>query len=158
MPAGLKGPLPLCDNQAILIEAQFVLKGSLGELEHLAEETSRFCHAHRLGENVIYELNLALEELFVNTLRHGGCEGMEPAAQIRLQRNAASLLIEFSDRGRPFDPTAVPPPNLAAPLEERQKGGLGLHFVRYFMRNLSYHRDGQWNRLTMRQPLSKEEQ
>jgi serine/threonine-protein kinase RsbW len=102
-------------------------------------------------------VNLALEELFVNTLRHGGCEGMETAAQIRLQLDEDSVLVEFSDRGRPFDPTAVPPPNLAAPPEERQKGGLGIHFVRYCMRDLTYHREGEWNRLSMRRPLRKEE-
>jgi anti-sigma regulatory factor (Ser/Thr protein kinase) len=83
---------------------------------------------------------------------------LDNAAQIRMQLGEDGVLVEFADRGRPFDPTSAPPPNLAAPLEERQNSGLGIHFVRYLMRDLVYHREGEWNRLSMRRPLSKEEQ
>ena len=146
----------MCHNQAIPAEAQFTLNGSLRELENLAEQTARFCREHALGDDVQYELNLVLEELFVNALRHGGCEGMEGASKITLRIGDDDVRVEFADRGAAFNPLTAPPPNMAAPLEERQNGGLGLHFVRHFMRDLQYRREGEWNRLTMRRSLTKD--
>jgi len=139
-------------NQAILTETEFVLDGRLGELEHLVAETTKFCGEHSLGEEVEFDLNLALEELFVNSLNHGGCAGMENAVQVRLQLLDRAVHLEFSDRGQPFNPLEVPEPDLDARLEDRPVGGLGLHLVRQIMRNVEYRRLGEWNRVTMQRP------
>lgn len=136
-------------NQAILYEADFFLNGNLRELERLAEEIGRFCAAHSLGDEVAFELNLVLEELFVNTVRHGGCEGLENSARVRL-RKAAGVEVEFRDRGGPFDPTRAEPAAIDAPLEERGAGGLGIHLVRQLMRDVEYRRVDEWNQITMR--------
>ena len=151
----------MCHNQAILAKAQIALDGALRELERLAAETARFCREHSLPSEVEFELTLALEELFVNAVRHGGCEGMDNAVRIRLQLTRRGVCVEFCDRGRPFDPAAAPAPDLAAPLAERLPGGLGIHLVRQIMRDFEYHREGEWNRLTMllniRRPIQPEE-
>jgi anti-sigma regulatory factor (Ser/Thr protein kinase) len=145
----LKAARAVCHNQAILYEADFFLNGNLRELERLTEEIGRFCAAHSLGEQVAFDLNLVLEELFVNTVRHGGCEGMDQAARVRLRRGEL-VEVEFSDRGRPFNPTLTAAPDLDAPLDERSGGGLGIHLVRQIMRDLEYSRVNEWNRLTMK--------
>ncbi len=139
-------------NQAILTETEFVLHGRLGELVRLAAETARFCREHSLGDEVEFDLNLVLEELFTNSVNHGGCAGMENAVQVRLQLLNNAVQAEFADRGRPFDPLTAPEPDLQAGLEERSVGGLGVHLVRQIMRDLEYRRAGGWNRLTMRRP------
>jgi anti-sigma regulatory factor (Ser/Thr protein kinase) len=99
---------------------------------------------------VALDLNLALEELFTNAVRHGGCEGMEEAVEVRLRAALDGVRVEFRDRGRPFDPAMVPAPDLRAPLETRRAGGLGIHLVRAIMRDIRYQRAGEWNRITMR--------
>ncbi len=96
---------------------------------------------HRLGEETAYDLNLALEELFVNALKHGGCEGMKDAVRIRMELSEGDVRMEFADQGRPFDPTAT----------ARRGDGLGLHLLRQVMRDIHYRREGPWNRVTMRQ-------
>ena len=92
--------------------------------------------------------------LFVNTVRHGGCEGVENAARVRLQAIPDGVAVEFADRGMPFDPTAAPAADVNAPLAERPSGGLGIHLVREIMRGLRYERAGEWNQLSMKRPLS----
>ena len=93
-------------------------------------------------------MNLALEELFTNALRHGGCEGMQQAVRIRLERDGDGVRVEFCDRGRPFDPAGAPPP------DPGRIGGLGIHLVRRIMRDFQYQRAGDWNRITMRRPYA----
>jgi len=139
-------------NQAILTETEFVLQGRLGELERLTAETAKFCREHSLGDEMEFDLNLVLEELFTNSVRHGGCAGMENAVLVRLQLLDHAVLVEFADRGTPFDPLTAPVPNIEATLEERGVGGLGVHLVRQIMRDLEYRRADGWNRLTMQRP------
>lgn len=136
-------------NQAILYEFEFYLNGNLRELERLTAEIERFCAAHALGDEVMFDLNLAIEELFVNSVRHGGCDGMENAARVRLRR-ARGVEVEYRDRGRPFNPTLADVPDIHAPLEERKDGGLGIHLVRQTMRELEYRRVDDWNEITMK--------
>jgi len=144
-------------NQAILSETEFELNGSLGEIGRLVEHVDRFCETAGLDGDAGFELNLVLEELFTNAVRHGGCQGMEKAVRIRLQplENRA-VAIEFHDRGVPFDPTAAPAPDLEAALEKRGGGGLGIHLVRQLVRDLRYRREEDWNHLTMRREAKHE--
>ncbi len=118
------------------------------ELARLAEELERFCRASSLDTEIQYDLNLALEELFINALRHGGCEGMEQAVKIRLESGTDEVRVEFCDRGQPFDPATAPPP------DPNRIGGLGIHLVRNIMQDFQYQRAGDWNRITMRRPYA----
>ena len=134
-------------NRAIPTELEFVLNGNLGELERVAAETERFCHERSLTSEVQFDLNLVLEELFINAVRHGGCEGMENAVHVRLEAADGDLRVEYRDRGKPFDPNTAPPPDLS------RIGGLGIHLVRNLMTDFHYERSGDWNRITMRRSL-----
>ena len=129
-----------------------VLHGRLGELQCLVAEIARFCREHSLGEEAEFELNLVLEELFTNSIRHGGCAGMENAVHVRLQLHNNGVHVEYSDRGMAFDPLSAPPPDLETRLEERPVGGLGIHLLRQIMREVAYRREGGWNRIAMRRP------
>ncbi len=140
-------------QSAVLSALEFTLDGNLHELGRLAEEVAWFCEENALGSEVEFDLNLAMEELFTNAVRHGGCEGMKDAVRVRLARLDDSVDAEFADCGREFDPASAPAPDLTAPLEERRAGGMGLHLVRRTMRDLQYRRMGEWNQITMRRPL-----
>jgi len=144
----LKASPAMWHNQAIPYDAEFFLNGDLRELDHLAEEVGRFCTTHSLGEDAIFELNLVLEELFVNSVRHGGCEGMDNAARVRM-RVSDAVEVEYQDRGRPFDPTQAPEPDIHAPIEERTSGGLGIHLMRKIMRKVEYARVDDRNQINM---------
>ena len=130
----------------------FTLDGTLAELELLARETRRFCRESGLEEEVEHDVNLVLEELFTNSIRHGGCAGMERAAEIRLEASGDGVRVEYGDRGRAFDPTAPACPDFATAPGGRNGQGTGLRLVRGIMAGLGYARRGEWNRLAMRRP------
>ena len=141
----------LWETQTIPYEFNLCLSGSIHELERLTGEIGRFCGEHSLPDDVEFQLNLVLEELFVNAVRHGGCEGIPEAASVRIVlEEDGAVQVSFSDRGGPFDLTAAPDADIHAPLSERQAGGLGIHLVRQIMRDVSYRREGEWNILSMR--------
>ncbi|HLK50866.1 MAG TPA: ATP-binding protein [Bryobacteraceae bacterium] len=139
-------------QSALLTGVEFTLDGNLPELERLADEVAWFCEENALGSEAEFDLNLALEELFTNAIRHGGCEGMKNAVRIRLERSGDLLAAEFADRGREFDPATAPAPDVSANLAGRPPGGLGLHLVRSVMSDVQYQRRGDWNWITMRRP------
>ena len=148
----MKGEGRVWHNQAIPYQADFSLNGNLSELERLSAEISRFCRENSLDDEAEFQLNLVLEELFVNTMRHGGCEGAQNSTRVRLQSEADGVEVVFADRGVPFDPTSAPPADVGAPLEDRRAGGLGIHLVREIMRDLRYRRAGEWNQISMKRP------
>ena len=148
--------LAACGTISSSSAVEFTLNGSLGELDRLTERVGLFCRERSLAPEVDYDLNLVLEELFVNAVRHGGCEGMAEAVHVSLQVNGEDVLMEFADRGTPFDPTAVPAPRLEGPLEDRRGGGLGIHLVRGLTRDFEYRRETGRNVLTMRRPVPAE--
>ena len=122
----------------------------------MTAETAQFCRRHSLPEDVEFDLNLALEELFVNSVRHGGCDGVEGAVEVRFTLTPDGVAVEYADRGTPFDPTQAPAPDITAPLAARPDGGLGIHLIRQVMRDIEYYRVGGWNRIRMRRPIPSE--
>lgn len=106
-----------------------------------------FVDGHALGERTRYVLELVLEEILSNAVRHvSGHERRGVAVTVTIRGPAVSL--EFEDRGRPFDPTDEAEQRLGQPGDEH--GGFGLHLVRGFVDGWEYdHRDGA-NRLTVR--------
>jgi anti-sigma regulatory factor (Ser/Thr protein kinase) len=135
-----------------------VLNGNLGELARLTAEIERFCGQHALPADVEFDLVLVLEELFVNSVRHGGCEGVEGAAEIQLTMLPDGVALEYSDHGTAFDPTQAPAADVTAPIDQRLSGGLGIHLMRQIMRDFEYHRLQDGNRIRMRRPIPAEGQ
>jgi anti-sigma regulatory factor (Ser/Thr protein kinase) len=145
----LKPPLTLWHNRAILRDQEIRLEGNVRELERLSAWIAKFCAAHALDSEIEFDLNLALEELFTNSIRHGGCGGMHDAARVRLRLTADGVGVEYSDRGAAFNPLDAPEPDLTAPLMERPVGGLGVFMVRRVVQDLRYRRRDETNEITM---------
>jgi anti-sigma regulatory factor (Ser/Thr protein kinase) len=99
------------------------------------------------GEKVS-RLNLAIEEWATNVCRYayGGGNGF---VWVAVRRDGNAIVVELSDEGSPFDPTAAAEPDVSVPLSERSPGGLGLLLMRRMVDELSYRRDGHRNVVTL---------
>jgi serine/threonine-protein kinase RsbW len=64
--------------------------------------------------------------------------------------NKGWFVMEIADSGRPFDMTSVPPPDIAADVEDRQIGGLGVHFAKTLTDAIGYRREEGKNILEIR--------
>ena len=62
---------------------------------------------------------------------------------------------EVEDDGRPFDPLAVPEPDIEKSIDERKVGGLGIYLVRTLMDSLEYERRSDKNLLIMKKKMGE---
>jgi anti-sigma regulatory factor (Ser/Thr protein kinase) len=103
----------------------------------------------------ILKVQLAVEEACTNIIKHAySNKGGIITISCEVRENA--LVVTIRDKARPFDPAAVPPPDLAAGLENRQVGKLGLYLMRNLMDEVSYSYDPEeGNTLIMKKRLGE---
>jgi len=138
-------------------DGELVLRipGDLSEIARLPELVDSFGARHGLPAKLLTSLNLVLEELVVNTVSYGyddpGADAGrdDQSIEIRLRRDDDLITLQIEDDGKAFDPTVLDEPDTDAAIEERDAGGLGIHFVRTLMDTVEYRRVGDHNRLTM---------
>jgi anti-sigma regulatory factor (Ser/Thr protein kinase) len=131
-------------------EEHIRLNADAEELERLTGWLDEFCERHRIPDEAHYHLNIAVEELVLNAIKHGRCSPVEGAIRIDLRLSGTELDITITDTGIPFNPLDAPPPDLTSSLADRPIGGLGVHLVRSLMNSVEYKREGGENRLRLR--------
>ncbi|MBI3922867.1 MAG: ATP-binding protein [Armatimonadetes bacterium] len=125
------------------------LRNDLAELDTLAEALREFGHRHGLSSRVVFDLNLALEEVITNAISYGFNDTDSHTLRVELSLEDGQVTAVVEDDGLPFNPLSVPEPDTGTPLEERVVGGLGVHLARQVMDSLEYLRVGEINRLVM---------
>jgi anti-sigma regulatory factor (Ser/Thr protein kinase) len=131
-------------------QVEIELSNSLDEIPGLAETVEAFGEEHDLPAKLVFQLNLALEELVTNIVCHGYDDDGAHAIHVRLALADDMITAEVEDDGRPFDPFAdAAPPDLEQNLDDRPIGGLGVHLVRSFMDEVSYRREGDRNHVRL---------
>jgi len=105
---------------------------------------------HRLPREAIADMCVALDEILTNITDYAYTDDAEYEIHIRFEvlDNVLEAIIE--DGGAPFNPLAIPAPDVSTPLHERRVGGVGIHFVRSLMDEVAYERAGERNRLVLR--------
>ena len=119
------------------------------EVQRIVGCVESFGASHGLPKPVVGHFSLVLDELLTNIVSYGYRDEDCHTIGIRLRLKAGCLVAEIVDDGVPYDPLQTPPPNLAADLDERRIGGLGVHIVRTLMDSVEYLRKGDKNHLTI---------
>ena len=129
-----------------------VLKNDSFELGRLAAAFDEFADRHQVGDTARFQLQLCLEEMVLNVINYGFDDDGEHEIHVEFgfQIDSGTVTVNILDDGREFNPLKeVPEPDTEASLQDRNVGGLGVHFVRKFMDGASYcHVEGK-NRLTL---------
>lgn len=98
----------------------------------------------------IYAIQTAVDEACSNIIDHA--YGGENLGEIKISvRNTSKgLKIILYDYGKPFEPDAVPKPDLLSPLDARKERGLGVFFIRQLMDRVIFEfSPGKGNKLTL---------
>ena len=116
-----------------------------------------FCAEVKMSEQHVWQLQLVLEEFFVNSLTHGYPETKDAPGQwpawITLTHDSAGVHITYEDAAVAFNPFAnIARPDYSGPVEDWRVGGLGLPMVEAMGRDLAYARVDGRNRLTLTLP------
>jgi anti-sigma regulatory factor (Ser/Thr protein kinase) len=128
-------------------------KNQLSEIERLGQVMEEFAELHHLPPNLVFEINLALEEILTNVISYGYEDSGEHEIILRLLLKEGEVIAKVEDDGQPFNPLEAAEPDTSKPLEERPVGGLGIHLVRKFMDAVEYKRRQGKNLLAMKKRI-----
>ena len=131
----------------------FELKNSLAELSTLCEKLEGVGEALGLSRRSLFEVNLALDELFTNIISYGFADQSEHIIHVRISSDNHLLTVEIEDDGIAFNPVERQEPNLPCELEECKVGGLGIHLVKNLVDEVAYRRWGDRNVLTLKKVI-----
>lgn len=124
------------------------------EFRKVVEALDRLAAEHHLDADVVGDMQVALDEVLTNIVDYGYTDDAEHEIRIRLRVLGSTIEATIEDDGAPFNPLESAVPDSRAPLRERRIGGIGLHFVKNLMSEVSYNRVAGHNRLVLRNKMA----
>ena len=122
---------------------ELTLRAKTENLNQVLEFVDNLLEEKNCPMNLVFELDIAVEELFVN-IAHYAYVPEEGDATIRISFVNDDVIITFIDSGMPYNPWAKEDPDTTLSLEERQIGGLGIYMVKNSMDEIGYeYADGK---------------
>jgi anti-anti-sigma factor len=119
----------------------------LAQIGAIVADTGAFFARHGIDPALRLNVDLAVEELFVNLVTYN----TETRAHITIEMRPLNDGIEvaLTDRGvERFDPTVAHPVDIEALLEERAPGGLGLYLVAKMVDTIHYEYRDRTSKIT----------
>jgi anti-sigma regulatory factor (Ser/Thr protein kinase) len=133
----------------------FELRNHLSELATLCEKMERVGQALNLSRRCLFEMNLALDELFTNILSYGFQDQSEHFIRVHISVDHDVLTVVLEDDGIAFNPVERIPPEIPCTVDECKVGGLGIHLVKNLMDEIVYERRAGTNVLTLKKTIEK---
>ncbi|MBA3874510.1 MAG: ATP-binding protein [Anaerolineae bacterium] len=137
------------------LENRLTIMGRLDEIARARDFVAAIARDIGLSEKSVHHCTLAVDETCTNIIEHGyQHQGHDKTIDIICRVEPAAFIITIRDESPAFNPLLRGDPDPAATLEEREHGGWGIYFVKEFMDQVLYSRDGDYNQLTMSKNLS----
>lgn len=130
------------------------LKNDISEIKRMSQIVEEFCAINDLPPDILFALNLSIEEVLTNVISYGYEDNEEHQILVRMNIKEDEVWVEVEDDGKHFNPLEVQEPDLNKSLEDRPIGGLGIHLVRNYMDGLEYRRNGDKNLLKLKKKSS----
>lgn len=134
---------------------QKIFPAKLDQLEPVQEFVSQELEQYDCPPRVLFQLNVAIEEIFVNIANYAYLPDQEGEAVIRCGVGGEPLqvTIQFLDHGKPFNPLEKQDADTTLSAEERDIGGLGILMVKKSMDAVDYQYEGGKNVLTIQKNI-----
>lgn len=127
-----------------------ILSGSVQELPNFLEELENWCFESGVDQRLAMQFALMLDELLTNVAEHA-YQGQGGWVEVVVEvLEPMGLKACISDKGPVFDPTRRPPVDISSGIEERQIGGLGVHFIHQLADEFAYQRMLDTNVVTIK--------
>ncbi len=131
----------------------FELKSNLSELDKLCRKMEQIGRKMGLSKKFIFEVNLALDELFTNIISYGFDNTSDHLIKITITPQNKEVCLCIEDDGIPFNPVDFKSPDLACSVDQCKIGGLGIHIIKKLMDEICYERCGDKNVVTLKKKL-----
>jgi anti-sigma regulatory factor (Ser/Thr protein kinase) len=136
-------------------ENRLTIMGRLDEIARARDFVAAIARDIGFSDKSVHHCVLAVDETCTNIIEHGyQHQGHDKTIEIICLADPLKLIISIRDEGPAFNPLLRIDPDPATPLEEREHGGWGIYFVKEFMDQVLYSRDGNYNQLTMSKNLT----
>lgn len=119
----------------------------------VVDAVDSFANEHHIAPDVVSDMQLALDEVLKNIVDYGYADDAEHEIRVALNIGKGVLQATVEDDGVPFNPLEAATPDTRGTLQERRVGGIGVHFVKSLMDEVTYDRAGDYNRLVLKKKL-----
>ncbi len=120
----------------------------------VVDALDRFAQEHHIASDIVSNMQLALDEVLKNIVDYGYADDGEHEIRVGLSVGENVLQATVEDDGVPFNPLKIATPDTRATLQARRVGGIGVHFVKNLMDDVTYDRVGDYNRLVLRKRIT----
>lgn len=135
------------------MERTLILRNDISEVERLSTFIEELGKDLTLGPDVIFNLNLVLEEAVVNIINYAYPKEKNESIYLSASLYGGSIVFTLTDTGKEFDPTTVPDADITLSADDREIGGLGIFLIRHIMNEVKYERIEGKNVLTLQKKL-----
>jgi serine/threonine-protein kinase RsbW len=119
-------------------------------LDEIREFVGEIARKGGFSDKDVYNIQLATDEAASNMIEHSYENISDGVIDLSCGMEGEQIRIVLIDYGEPFDPSAIPMPDLKADLSDRKIGGLGIFLMRKLMDEVHYEpRADKSNVLTM---------
>ncbi|MCX6013716.1 MAG: ATP-binding protein [Chloroflexi bacterium] len=119
---------------------KFVFDNKIDSLPKISDFLDIALEEMNVDPATSYQIHLVVDEACTNIISYayGDKHGF---GKLVFEKVADTLIITLTDNGKPFDPTAIPLPDIKSGVEDRKIGGLGIFFMKQMMDEVSYSYD-----------------
>ena len=135
------------------MEKSLILANDIAEISKLATFIDEIGEEFSLAPDVVFNLNLVLEEAVVNVINYAYPKEAHQFIYLSATLHDGSIVFVLTDTGKEFDPTQAPEADITLSAEERPIGGLGIFLIRQIMNEVKYQRIDGKNVLTLEKKL-----
>ena len=125
-----------------------VMKNDFNELAKVKPFIDNFIEKNNIDTSVEPQISLALDEALTNVVMYAYPENVTGEAVVTMNVVDDEIIITISDHGVPFNPLSYEA-DFNVPLEERHKGGMGIHIIKEAMDAVDYEYRDNTNILTL---------
>jgi len=144
----------MADSVINALSAMFPAR--LAELRRLGGFLEGFCAARGIERDHCLRLNLVLEELFINTIRHGHRGDCDAPVWVSVSAGHTSVRVTYEDTAPPFNPYARLQAKSPDDTHEMRKiGGLGVLLTRELAATRDYAYVFGRNRIRLKLKLKR---
>ena len=135
------------------MEKSIILANDISEISRLYEFIEELGDDFSLSPDIVFNLNLVLEEAVVNVIHYAYPKEEHQFIFLSARMNDDSIVFVLTDTGMEFDPTTVPDADVTLSADDRQIGGLGIFLIRQIMNEVKYERIEGKNVLTLEKKI-----
>jgi len=122
------------------VNRSIVIESVPSAIEGVCERIILELEANNFSQEDVFAIHLALEEAFLNAIRHGNKMDAEKEIKIDYSVDLGKIEISITDKGDGFDPESVPDPRCGENLYKIE--GRGLFLMRSYMDVVRFNERG----------------